>query len=410
MTENPRRDVRAARKLGGGVGLGRPFGVELRADWSLLIIFGLIAVHLGAGVFPAWHPDWSPGLSWLMAVLAAALFFASVALHELSHAVVARRNDIPVRRITLFVFGGMAHLDREPLSPGAEFRIAIVGPLTSLALGVAALALGGLLSADTISAYADDPEALLGAIGPVTTLLLWLGPINIILGVFNLVPGFPLDGGRVLRAALWWGTGNLERATRGAAGAGQLVGWTLMALGVSMLLGVWFPVVGGGPVQGLWFVLIGWFLAKAARMSYEQLLIRQALEDVPVTEVMRSDPVVVDRDLTLAELVRDLYMRTDQRAFPVVHGGELLGIVDIAAIQNVPRDAWSVTTVADVMEPVTERDAITPDDTAIHALQHLSRHDPVPVVANGRILGVVRGSDLMRWLALRTDVPAGAPL
>src|SRR5690606_13431688 len=210
-------------------------------------------VNLGVGLIPAWHPDWGAGLVWSVAVLAAVLFFASIALHELAHALVARRYGIPVRRITLFVFGGMAHMESEPPSPKSELLMAAVGPLVSLLVGVVATALGSVLASDAVSRDGDDPVALARAIGPAATLLLWLGPINVLLGLFNLVPGFPLDGGRVLRAILWWGTGDLVKATRWASGAGRVVAWTLMGFGVLQLFsGLW--------VQGLWLLLIGWFL------------------------------------------------------------------------------------------------------------------------------------------------------
>jgi Zn-dependent protease/CBS domain-containing protein len=395
---------RGARKPG-GFSLGRIAGVELVADWSLLIIFALILINLGAGVFPAWHPDWSAGLVWIVALLAAVLFFVSIALHELAHAVVARRHGIPVRRITLFVFGGMAHMEREPPSPRAELLMAAIGPIVSLIIGLASIAVGSALASDAVARYGDDPVLMARALGPISTLLLWLGPLNVLLGVFNLVPGFPLDGGRVLRAILWWRTGNLERATRWASGVGRVFAWTLMALGVSMLFGLWVPFFGTGPIQGLWFLLIGWFLNNAARASYQQLLVRSAFEDVTVADVMRRQAQVVAPDLTLEQLVRDYFMQSDQQAFPVVDGdGQLLGLVEIEHVRAVPPAQWSQVTLGEIMTPADRVDAITPEQDAIQALHRLADHEQIPVIVHGRVAGVLRRQDLMRWLALRTEL------
>ena len=396
---------RSGARPQGGLSLGRIMGVEIIADWSLLIIFALIAINLGGGLFPAWHPDWSPGLVWTVALLAAVLFFASIATHELAHAVVARRYGIPVRRITLFVFGGMAHMEREPTSPRAELMMAAVGPVVSLLIGLAATALGSALSADAMARYGDDPRLMLAALGPASTLLLWLGPINALIGVFNLIPGFPLDGGRVLRAILWWRSGSLERATRWASGVGRVVAWALMATGVSMLLGVVLPFLGGGPIQGLWFLLIGWFLNNAARASYQQLLIRSAFEDVTVADVMRRQAQTVAPDVTLDQLVRDYFMQSDQQAFPVVGGdGQLLGLVEIDQVRAVPPAQWSHVMARDIMTPAERVDAIGPDQDAIQALHRLAEHEQIPVVVQGRVAGVLRRQDLMRWLALRTEI------
>lgn len=392
----------------GGIRLGRLFGIDIVADWSLLVIFALIALNLGVGLFPAWHPTWSPALVWSVALLAAVLFFASIVVHELAHALVAKRSGIPVRRITLFVFGGMAHMDREPPSPRAELLMAAVGPLVSLVLGIAAILAGSALASDVMSRYGEEPVLAMRALGPVSTLLLWLGPINVLLGLFNLIPGFPLDGGRVLRAILWWSSGNLERATRWAAGAGRAFAWVLMAAGISMLFGMRVPLLGAGVGQGLWLLLIGWFLNNAARASYQQLLVRTAFEDLTVADMMRRHPQLVAPEVTVDELVRDYFMQSDQQAFPVVGiDARLLGLVEMPQVRAVSRQEWSITKVRDIMTPAEEVEAVTPDEDAVHALHSLADHEQVPVVVQGRVAGVLQRQDLMRWLALRTDlVPA----
>jgi Zn-dependent protease/predicted transcriptional regulator len=389
----------------GGIRLGRLFGIDIIADWSLLVIFALIALNLGAGLFPAWHPSWSPALVWSVALLSAVLFFASIVVHELAHALVAKRNGISVRRITLFVFGGMAHMEREPPSPKAEFLMAAVGPLVSLVIGIAAILAGSALASGVMDRYAAEPVLAMRALGPASTLLLWLGPINVVLGLFNLIPGFPLDGGRVLRALLWWSTGDLERATRWASRVGRAFAWILMAAGISMLFGMRVPVLGAGVVQGLWVLLIGWFLNNAARASYQQLLVRTAFEDLTVADMMRRHPQVVAPALTVDELVRDYFMQSDQQAFPVVGiEGQLLGLVEMPQVRAVSRQDWSTATVRDIMTPAEEVEAVTPDEDAVHALHSLADHEQVPVVVEGRVAGVLQRQDLMRWLALRTDL------
>src|SRR5689334_420288 len=278
--------VSAAR----GFRVGRIAGVEVRVDWSLLIVFWLIVVNLGGGLFPAHHPDWSPALSWGVAVIAAVAFFLSILAHELSHALVGRANGVPVAGITLFIFGGMAHMRGEPGSPRAELAMTVVGPLTSLIIGGAASWWGAHLAASALI-DATDPLRAFQDVGPLATVLLWLGPINIMLGLFNLIPAFPLDGGRVLRAALWAGTRDLTKATRWAAGIGQAFGMLLIFAGISMLLGIRVPWLGRGLIPGLWTAFIGWFLYRAAAASYSRVLISDLLDDVPVARLMRRDPV-----------------------------------------------------------------------------------------------------------------------
>ena len=246
-----------------GFALARLFGIEVRVDWSLLFIFGLIAIDLGAGVFPRWHPDWGAPLCWAVAVAAAFAFFASVLGHELAHALMARRYGIAVPRITLFLFGGVAELAEEPRTPVSELLIALVGPLASFAIGGAALFSAGLLATSQLpgaSLTTLDSTSVLEQLGPLTTLLFWLGPVNLTLGLFNLIPGFPLDGGRALRAMLWAITQNANKATRWAARSGQLVAVLMMGGGVVIALA-------GDVVQGLWLVMLGWFLHRAAVSS-----------------------------------------------------------------------------------------------------------------------------------------------
>jgi Zn-dependent protease/predicted transcriptional regulator len=394
-----------------GLRLGRIAGIEVHADWSLLIIFLLITFSLGAGVFPAWHPNWSPALSWVTALAAAALFFASVLLHELSHALVGRRYGIEVNRITLFMFGGMAHMENEPPTWRAELAMAIAGPMTSLALGIGFWILVGL-TAGPVEIDPESPASGLAALDPASTLLFWLAPVNVILGVFNLVPGFPLDGGRVLRAIIWGTTGDLANATRLASRMGQVVAWALMAIGLLMMLGVRVPFFGTGPVSGLWLAFIGWFLNNAALASYRQLLLRESLENVPVARLMQRSFERVDPDMPVSALVNEHLMASGQHAFPVERDGRFLGMVCVRDLQKALGGAAEHSRAGDIMTPAERLVTVTPATDAMEALALLGRQgvNQLPVVENGRLVGLLRREDLVKWLTLHSQQPAAGGL
>ena len=387
--------------MGNGFHLGRIAGIDVQVDWSLSIIFFLISFSLAMGLFPAWHPDWGPGIAWLTALVAAVAFFASVLAHELSHALVGRAQGIDVKRITLFIFGGMAHMENEPRAWKAEFWMAIVGPVTSLALGLLFLFLAWM-SLDAAVIDPQNPEAMFAALTPVPTVLLWLGNINIVLAVFNLVPGFPLDGGRVLRALIWGATGDMRRATRWASQAGQVFAWALIATGVAMILGIQVPFFGGGFLPGLWLAFIGWFLNNAALVSYRQLLVRDALEDVPVTRVMQTDFATVALDTPVDVLVDQHVLGTGQRAFPVFEGKLFRGMLCLQDVRKVARENWSHTRAAEIMTPLNGLISVTPQTDAMEALDLLGRHriNQLPVMENGELRGLVSREDILRWLTL----------
>lgn len=394
---------RAGRR---GFLLARLFGIEVRLDWSLTIIFALVTINLGAGVLPSWHPSWGYVAVWGGAAIAAVLLFASLLAHELSHALVARTQGVPVKTVTLFLFGGVAHLESEPPSPKAEFLIAVVGPLVSFALG-AAMTLAGLWLAGPQlelmrGASFEETVALFAGMGPGVTLLLWLGPLNLMLGAFNLVPGFPLDGGRVLRAALWAGTGDLLKATRWASNVGQLVAWGVMALGI-------LNVLRGNLAGGLWLLLIGWFINGAARAAFQQQLLKHSLEDVPVSRLMLTRLDRIPPTLTLEEFVRDHVMAEEQPTWPVEENGVLLGLVSFEDVRKVRRELWPTALVREVMTPATQLSSIPPGADAEKALEELSRREveQLPVLEGGHLLGLVRRKDLVRWLTLHGDPTPG---
>jgi hypothetical protein len=278
--------------------------------------------------------------------------------------------------------------------------MAIVGPLVSIAIGVVASWTGAALAGPSFAAAlgSDAPHALETAFrsaSPLSTLLLWLGPVNIFLGVFNMVPGFPLDGGRVMRSILWWATGDFAKATRWASGAGQLVAFGLMAIGVANLFA-------GAVLQGLWLLVLGWFLSNAARTSYRDLLLRKALSDIPVSRLMRTRIDRLEPDLSLDLFVRDHVMTSDQQGFPVEEGDTLLGMVSAEQVRNVPPAEWRRTTVSDVMTSVATLSALPPDTDAQEALKALDQRDvDLPVVEGDHLLGLIRRGDFLKWLRLQ---------
>jgi Zn-dependent protease len=390
--------------MGNGIRVGRLAGIDVHLDWSLLIIFFLIAFSLGTALFPSWHPEWSAARSWATALAAALLFFVSVLLHELSHAVVGRRHGIGVNRITLFVFGGMAHMENEPRYWSGELWMAIVGPIASLVIGLSCTFLAFyMMGMENIDP--DNIEQTLASLGPVATLLLWLGQINILLALFNLVPGFPLDGGRILRAALWGITGNLQKATRWASGAGQAFAWVLIAAGVAMMLGYRVPVFGTGFVGGVWISLIGWFLNNAAIASYRQLLFTHSLEKVPVARLMQTRFSGTPSDLPVDRFVEEYFLHDDQRGFPVIDGERLVGMVCLEDIRKLERNAWPARRVRDIMTPAGALIQIGPQDDVSKALSLLGegKVNQIPVVDKGKVLGLIRREDILKWLSLNEN-------
>lgn len=380
--------------LASGIRLGRVLGINVFVHWSLLFIFVLVLANLGAGVFPSWHPDWNPGVIWLTAAGAAVLFLASVLAHELSHSVVARTQGIGVERITLFLFGGISEMKEEPATPRAEFLMAVVGPLMSLAIGVVATLAGLWGSPATVSDIVGSFPETFPTVGPLRTLLLWLGPVNVILGLFNLVPGFPLDGGRVFRSALWWMTGDVMKATRWAAALGQSFGWLLIFIGFMSLFT-------GASAQGLWLLLIGWFLANAAGSSYQHMYLTQTLRNVRVRDLLR--PVAtLEPDLIVQSFVDDYLMKAEQPAYPVVDGGELVGLARLSDVGKVPREKWPWTRVSDVMTPLEHLSTVPATMTAAAAAQFLAQQGggALPVLSDGAFVGLLEQQDILRWITL----------
>jgi Zn-dependent protease len=385
--------------------LGRVLGIELRVDVSWFLIVLLLTWSLTA-MFGGWHPEWSGELCLAVGSGAALLLFASVLFHEMAHALAARGLGVPVRDITLHMFGGVASLEREPPTPGAELLIAVVGPLASIGLGIASLLLAAMgLALLDVHPGGADAEGAIRAMGPFTTLLMWLGPANIVVGLFNLVPGFPLDGGRILRAAIWKWTGDLGRATRATAVVGQVMGWGLVATGALMAFGVEVPFFGTGLVGGLWLALIGMFLRNAAVQSYLGAAIADLMTGVRASDLMRTGGAWVDVQLPVDRLVGEWFLGRDETAYPVFDDGRFAGMVCLDDIRRSDKSRWATQTAGDVMTPREALATIGPDEEMVRAMQVLAargvRQLPV-VVPDGELVGMRFEKDIARWLEMQS--------
>jgi Zn-dependent protease/CBS domain-containing protein len=358
--------------------VGRIAGIEIRVDSSWVVIALLITYSMYLRVRLV-YPDTSTGEAVWLGILAAVLFFGSVLVHELAHAVVSQARGIRVQDITLFLFGGATRARVESRGPGDEFLIAVVGPLTSGILA-ALFGIAAGLGRDVLS------RPLAGTLG-------YLAWTNLLLAVFNLVPGFPLDGGRLLRSAIWKATGSIGQATRIASMAGQAVGWLLVAGGVVYLLG-------GNLAGGIWFAFIGWFLVQAARSSYQELQLRDMLRGVEAEDVMAGDLVRIPPALSLQDAVDDYFMRYDHGAFPVEEGGRTVGLLTLRGVRRVPREQWPTRRVRDHMVPLGDQVVVAPDARMDGVLDKLQDGDAgrVLVVQDGEVVGIITPWDLTRWL------------
>ncbi|HUR28979.1 MAG TPA: site-2 protease family protein [Planctomycetota bacterium] len=382
--------------------IGSVFGIELRIDWSWLLIVLLIVWNL-ATLFASWHPDWPRAGTVSMAVAAALLFFVCIVLHELAHSLVARKHGMRVRSITLFLFGGVSNIEQEPPSAETEFLVAVVGPVTSVLLGAAFLFIA---SATTDTVAAESALSMIAQLSALSTLLFWLGTVNIVIGVFNLIPAFPLDGGRILRAAIWHTTGNLRKATAIASTSGQLFGWGLMLAGIAMCFGIQIPFLGVGPVSGVWAAFIGWFLRGSARHANMRQAIDQALAGMRVRQLMRRDVPAVEPELTVAQLVERHLVPGDDRVLPVMREGSFAGIVSAADVHALPEQSWATTTVGSIARQGKKLPVTTPERPLLEAYQQLLKGglEQIPVIAGGQLAGMLRRRDVTRFLEQAVEV------
>ncbi len=373
--------------------LFRLLGIPVSVDVSWLLILALLTLSFAEG-FPVILHEYFPGDTqqlaqadyWIMGLITALAFFTCIVLHEFGHALVARSRGMPISGITLFLFGGVSELGEEPKSAGTEFLMAIAGPLVSAVLAVVFWVVA------EVGYHGNWPH-------PVVIVLGYLATINAVVLVFNMVPAFPLDGGRVLRSILWGATGNVRRATRWASNAGQVFAWVLIGWGVIQFFSHnW--------VGGIWSVLIGMFLNGAAKSGYQQVLIRQALEGEPVRRFMNPDPIVVSPSLDLLQWVEGYVYRYHHRAFPVVANGRLEGVVTTQAILQIPRDEWAHRSVGEVMSSDLGAVTIAPDADAMEALSKMQQTSSSRLLVNegGRLVGIVCLKDLLRFLNLKVDL------
>jgi Zn-dependent protease/predicted transcriptional regulator len=368
--------------------LGRFFGVEVGLHYSWGVIALMIAFSL-ATHFRAVHPDWDGPTVWASSLLTAVLFFVALVAHELAHSLVAKSRGLPVRSITLFALGGVAQIEREPQDAKTEFWMAIAGPAASAAIGAACL--GVSRAAGWIPA---EPPAT-----PALAVLVWLGYINLSLAVFNLIPGYPLDGGRVLRAILWWITRSATRATRIAAQTGRVVAVGFIALGV-----VRFAT--GSGFNGLWMSFIGWFLLDAAGASYAQVRMTEALTGLRVRDVMVRDCPVVDARLNLQSFVQEHLAGGGPQCLLVAQDGNLTGMISPMDVQRVPRAQWPYHTVGDAMRPLDEVSTVAPDTLVSDALEAMGRErvNQLPVAEGGRLEGVISRAGVVGFLQSRAQL------
>jgi Zn-dependent protease/predicted transcriptional regulator len=367
--------------------LGRIFGIKIGLHYSWFLIALLIVFSLSSQ-FHASNPKWGDGVILTMAVATAILFFVSLLLHELAHSLVASANKLPVKEITFFALGGVSQIEKNPLSAKVEFWMAFVGPLTSAVIGVMCLTLGRLMG---------DPSS-----NPWMAMLFWLGYINLTLAGFNLIPGYPLDGGRVLRALIWWKTGDADRSTQTAAQVGQVVAFGFIALGI-------FRYFGGAGLGGLWMAFIGWFLLQAARESYVQVGFAHALKGVRVGDVMTRDCPTVDGWLNIQNFVEQEMLRTGRRCFMVVDKGEITGLVTPHEVKEIDRAKWPFVTLHDIMRPLEDLQAVAPDAPLTSALEMMSRHDlnQLPVVSKGHLEGVLSRAQILSYLQIHAELGGG---
>jgi len=370
------------------VKLGRIAGISIGLHYSWIIIAFLIALSL-AQHFHMVAPQWNSGVVWTAAIVTGMFFFAALLLHELAHSLLAKARGLRVRAITLFALGGVSQIESEASDAKSEFWIAIAGPVTSVAIGLV------VLGAARLTGWLPRTEPAT----PVLSVLVWLGYINIMLAVFNMIPGYPLDGGRVLRALIWWVTGNADRSTRMASQVGQAVAFLFILSGLLR-----FFV--GANFGGLWLAFIGWFLLDASRASYVQVELMAGLRNRRVGDLMDRDCPTVEGHLSLQDFVDEYMLRTGRRCFVVILDGGVTGLITAHEVTKVDRGSWSQTSVQAVMRPLAQLRTVAPDAPAIRALELMSRDDlnQLPVISGGRLVGIFSRAHVLNFLKTRAEL------
>lgn len=382
----------------GSVRVARLFGIDIRIHVSWILIFFLVVLSLSESIYPDQFPQWSHQKTFVVSAVTALLFFGSVLAHELAHSLVARRFRMSVSSITLFLLGGVANLTREPPSAKAEFFMAAAGPLTSIVIGVVGVA----VALATEASLATVPW--LQVVGAIAG---YLGPINLVVAAFNLIPGFPLDGGRVLRSAIWAIGKDRVRATRIAARGGQIVAGLFLLLAANFVFGLDVEVLGirlgPNPTQGLWYGLIAYFLFNAATSSLQQERLSSVVGTVRVGQLMTTDVHTVPAGSTVGSLIRDLVLPLNLRAIPVVSGDRMIGLVTIGDLRKVEQERWAVTPVDEVMTRIEDLPTVTPDDPLTTALERFGATElPLLPVMSGRSLaGLLFKESVIGYVRMR---------
>ena len=374
--------------MAGSFRIGKIAGIDIYIHVSWIIILVLLTVSLATGWFPQSDPGWSTATYWLVGLISAILLFVSVLLHELAHSFVARRRGLPVKNITLFIFGGVSNIEHEPTSPGVEFQMAVVGPLTSLLIGVVCYLL---------------QWPLRGSNSPLEGIVFYLAVTNILLGVFNLIPGFPLDGGRVLHSIIWKLTGSMRQATRVATITGQVIAYFFI------LLGVWLFFIGNF-LDGLWLGFIGWFLLSAAQSANSQVMLESMLRGVTVGEVMNPKPTVVPANISLQQLVDEYFLPQGLRFALVMQADQLAGLITLSDIRHVPREQWGQIPVGQAMIPLERLHVVQPQQSLNDVLPLMAGRDvnQLPVVQNGAVVGILSRDAIVHYLEVRRSLGLGA--
>jgi Zn-dependent protease/predicted transcriptional regulator len=368
----------------GSFRIGKIAGIDIFIHVSWLIIIVLLTWSLATGWFAVLYPGWSTITYWVVSFIAALLLFVAVLVHELAHSLVARARGLPVKNITLFIFGGVSNIEQEPQTPGVEFQMAFVGPLTSLVIGGIASLLQLALGENT---------------SPLAAILRYLAVTNVLLGIFNLIPGFPLDGGRVLRSIVWKLSGSLRTATRVTTLVGEVIGYLFI------LLGIWL-FFGGNLLDGIWLGFIGWFLLSAAQSANTQSMLQSMLKGVTVGEVMNPSPLTVPANISLQKLVDDYFLPRGLRSAMVTQNDQLVGLITLGDIRSIPREQWSQVPVGHVMIPVNKLHVVSPQQNLNDVLPLMAGRDvnQLPVVQDGRLVGVLSRDAIMRYLEVRRSL------
>jgi Zn-dependent protease/CBS domain-containing protein len=375
--------------LRGNLKIGRIFGIPVEINVSWILILVLVSWTVAYNYFPEGKYGYLSGLHrWLLGAAAALMLFGSILLHELMHSVVAVRNGLPVKRITLFLFGGVAQMSDEPRTAGVEFKMAIAGPLTSLVLGVM---FAGI--------YYLFYHTKGGSSSVAAMLFYYVALINFLILIFNMVPGFPLDGGRVLRSIIWGITGNITKATYVTSLIGK-------AFAILLIFGGLVNLVRGDPISGVWFVFIGFFLHQAADSGYYQVLVRRGLEGHEIREVMQRDVVTIEAGTPVGTAVHDYFLRYRYNSFPVLENGRLVGMLTTHDLKTIPREEWDTRAVREIMETEPVEHALSPHEHAYKALIKIAEdgRGRLPVVEEGEVVGIVSNRDIMKLLKFKMDM------